>query len=499
MERNMCSLGIDIGTTSAKVIALAEDGSLITQRGRRLELIHSEEGAAEQDVTAVYAALLEVLSDVLTELRSQNWEVRHVGFSAAMHSVLAVDAAGTPLSHAVTWMDTRAAQSASDLWETEAGKQLYSRTGTPVHPMSPVVKLNHWKLQKPEWVRSASKFVSIKEWIWHQWFGEWVVDASMASATGMYNLAQADWDAEALQVAGVSKEQLSRVVPTTTCTMAGRSAELRRLGFEEDVLFNVGATDGVLANLGVGAVTSDTLVLTIGTSCAVRVTSPIDQTDVATRSFCYVLDGERFVLGGPSNSGGISVETLYAHVLAGIGVQWRPEELGAKLIEAGEVETDGLICLPYVAGERAPLWAPEAKAAWIGVDRSHTGLHLLRAVVEGILFNACWIATSLFEMTGQPKKVMASGKLLEIPWIRQLTADIFGLPVHESQNGDASAVGAVWLAETASGVRRPHDRMPAGDAGEIVTWPRAEMQERYREKSEVFKRYALFLHAGTNG
>ncbi|MBL0385900.1 gluconokinase [Tumebacillus sp. ITR2] len=494
MERKTCSLGLDIGTTSAKVIALAEDGTLITQRGHRLDLLHREDGAAEQDVTAVYAALMDVLSNVLTELRADNWHVRHVGFSAAMHSILAVDKAGTPLSHAVTWMDTRAKQSATDLWESETGKTIYTRTGTPVHPMSPLVKLHHWNQQRPEWVASIYKFVSIKEWIWHQWFGEWTVDASMASATGLYNVAEGAWDSQALQVAGVSLDQLSRVVPTTTCIPSIKSDVLRSLGFDEEVLFNIGATDGVLANLGVGAVEPHTLVLTIGTSSAVRVTSLHAQTNVDTRSFCYVLDGERFVLGGPSNAGGISVESLYAQVLAGIGVAWQPEELGAKLLEAGEVETRDLLCLPYVAGERAPLWAPEARASWIGIDRSHTGLHLLRAVVEGVLLNAYWIATSLFEMTGRPKKVMASGKLLEVAWIRQLMADIFGLPVYENQNGDASAVGAVWLAEIASGVRSLQDVLTTGQAEVSVTHPRTELQEHYQAKLERFQRLATFLN-----
>ncbi|KEO82789.1 gluconokinase [Tumebacillus flagellatus] len=494
MERNVCSLGLDIGTTSVKVIALDENGSLLTQRGQRLDLLQPEEGAAEQDVTAVMAALMGVMEEVLEELRAGNWEVRRVGFSAAMHSVLAVDAAGNPLSNAITWMDTRAKHAATDLWESVLGKNIYAVTGTPVHPMSPITKLRRWSLERPDWVKSVHKFVSIKEWIWHQWFGEWVVDASMAGATGLYNFAHGGWEPEALAFAGVSEEQLSAVVPTTTCKVAGASAALRGLGFEESVLFNVGSTDGVLANLGVGAVKPDTLVLTVGTSCAVRVTSHHPQTDVETRSFCYALDGERFVLGGPSNSGGISVETLYAQILAGIGVQWQPEELSAKLLEAGNVETDGLICLPYVAGERAPLWAPEAKAAWIGVDRGHTGLHLLRAVVEGVLLNAYWIATSLFQMTGQPKQVMASGKLLEVAWVRQLVADIFGLPVYESQNGDASAVGAVLLAEIAAGVKSFEDAVPQSESEQNVTYPRVEMQAYYREKLEVFKRYALFLN-----
>src|SRR5262249_13700514 len=143
------------------------------------------------------------------------YTVERVGLSAAMHSVIPVAADGTPQSNAITWMDTRASADARALWESPEGKQLYQRTGTPIHAMSPLLKLIWIRTRQPKIFQSAHTFVSLKEWVWHRWFGEWKVDASIASATGLYNLHDGTWDAGALALAGIDEERLSRIVPTT--------------------------------------------------------------------------------------------------------------------------------------------------------------------------------------------------------------------------------------------------------------------------------------------
>jgi len=104
-----------------------------------------------------------------------------------------------------------------------------------------------------------------------------------------------------------------------------------------------------------------------------------------------------------------------------------------------------------VAGERAPLWNADATGVFSGLRLHHTGPHLMRAAVEGIILNACWFARELFQELGQPRQIIASGKVLETEWIRQLTADIFGIPVQFLGAIDASVTGAALLANIATG------------------------------------------------
>ncbi len=453
MESRACTIGIDLGTTNAKVIAFDLDGREITHADAPVELFHDEAGAAEQDPAAIATAVTDALARAAAQARQQGYSVERVGISAAMHSLIPVAADDTPLGRAIIWMDVRARAEAEALWNSPEGKAVYQRTGTPVHAMSPLAKLIWLRAKHGDLFQKAARFVSVKEWIWHQWFGEWSVDASIASATGLYNLRQGTWDAGALQLAGINASQLSRLVPTTYVKRDVREPRLLNAGITRETAFAIGASDGVLANLGAGVITSDQMVLTIGTSLAVRTGTSLPVTDDASRAFCYALDTDRFIVGGASNNGGIVLDWLYHKLLSG-QLAGEPEgnRLGALIEAAAQVRADDLLFLPYVAGERAPIWEADATGVLLGLNLEHTSAHVMRAAVEGVLFNAYWIASRLFEHVGVPRQIVASGRVLEAEWIRQLAADIFGIPIRLRGTSDASAEGAAAIANIATGL-----------------------------------------------
>jgi gluconokinase len=502
MKQPGCSIGVDIGTTTVKAIAFDTTGHEIARTDETLTLTHSEDGAAEQDPVEVYASVSQAVGHVAQLAEARGFTVERIGLSAAMHSLLPVDGADRPLMGAMTWMDTRARDEARSLWESAEGRDLYARTGTPIHPMAPLPKLLWLRRVRPDIFSAARRFVSLKEWVWRQWFGVWSVDASIASATGMYNLREGGWDSGALDLAGVSADRLSIIAPTTTTKYGAHGAWSAQAGIGENVAFTIGASDGVLANLGVGAISADQMVITIGTSCAVRSGSATAFTDPATRSFCYVLDRDRFIVGGPSNSGGIVIDWLYHNVLSGRldgGSASAPDDTAflALMGRASQARPDpGLICLPYVAAERAPLWDASASAACLGLRLEHTAADIMRAGVEGIIMNAYWIASSLFSALGQPKRIIASGKVLEPEWIRRLTADVFGIPVVYRGAVDASVVGAVVLSEIATGVRSWDEVAERPANGEFTVDPSGS--DFYREKYARFRAVAALALGGSS-
>lgn len=132
-----------------------------------------------------------------------------------MHSLIAVDENDELLTNSITWADTRSAEYAKRIKEEQNGHEIYLRTGTPIHAMSPLSKLVWMKEEKPEIFAKAKKFISIKEYVFHKLFGEYIIDHSIASATGLFNLNELNWDAGALEVAGINSDQLSDIVPTT--------------------------------------------------------------------------------------------------------------------------------------------------------------------------------------------------------------------------------------------------------------------------------------------
>jgi gluconokinase len=493
VNRSGCTIGADLGTTNLKAIAFDARGHEIARAEHNVELIYNSGGAAEEDPRAVYQAATASVAEAARRAQALGYVVERVGLSAAMHSLIPVAADGTPLSNAITWMDTRASAQARELWDSPQGKAIYQRTGTPIHAMSPLLKLMWIRAQQPKIFQSAAKFVSLKEWVWHLWFGEWVVDASIASATGCYNLASGTWDGDALALAGLDEDQLSRIVPTTYVQQGVREQALLDAGITERTAFNVGASDGVLANLGVGAIARDLMVLTIGTSLAVRMGTDQPVTDPRFQPFCYVLDTGRFIVGGPSNSGGIVLDWLYHKVLAETQSEGADERFLALIAAAGQVETGDLLCLPYVTGERAPLWDADAKAVLFDLQLYHTRAHLMRAAVEGVILNAFWIASGLHEELGKPEQVLATGKVLQTDWIRQLTADVFDLPVQYRGAVDASVLGAAALANIATGLWTWDDAIRRDESVRAYTSHPGPRRAAYAKQFDRFRKLATAL------
>jgi gluconokinase len=494
-----CVVGLDLGTSSVKAAAFDSDARRLALVTEPLAQRHDAPGAAEQDPNLVFEATMRALTRVGQQAAAAGFSVAQVGISAAMHSLIPVTAEGQPLAPAMLWMDTRASGVAERLRATPQGKALYRRTGTPIHAMSPLCKLIWLREAHPDRFTAAARFVSLKEWLWQRWWHAWVVDASVASATGLYALESGTWDPEALRLASIGPEQLSALVPTSYTQQGIAMPELLAAGYDATTRWTIGASDGVLANLAVNALDERSLAITIGTSLAVRVGSATPIVEPATQLFSYVLAEGRFIVGGASNNGGVLLDWLFRDVLGGPGTATEgalPPAFDALLTAAASTASDGLICLPFVAGERAPLWDAEARGALVGLSLVHSTPQIMRAAVEGMLFNARWIAEPLLKLRPAPQAIIATGHLLEKPWIRQIAADVFELPVRLLGDTDASLLGAVKLARIAAGEWSwDHNPYPPTSTEADVSAPRDA--ERYRGTYGEFRRLAerLYRHA----
>ena len=541
----MLIAAVDIGTSSTR--ALLFDDARFTDQSAAVEyaLKSPEPGAAELDALEVMSAAVKCIHD-LTQAASAPIEC--VTLSAAMHSLLAVDARGLPLTAVFTWADNRAApiQAKAAEWlhgttlapsgadaktlapsgapdntlapsgapATISARSLYLETGVPFHPMSPLLKLAWLRQTRPAVFRAAHKFVSIKEFVCHQLFGCWIVDESIASASGLYHLAQRDWSAAALAAAGVTREQLSAIAAPETVLRGLAAGYVTALNLAADTPFVLGASDGCLANLGAGLLSAGgqrRAVLTIGTSGALRMAAPRPATDAAMRTFCYALSpaSNEYVIGGATNGGGLPLRwlrdnfpqlrigvhggatpglpTALQHELSGepAGDAYRTLAALAGQVPAG---ANGLLFHPYLAGERAPLWNADARASFIGLTFNHGPAHLVRAVMEGVLFNLAMILDVLEELAGGPvDEIIAGGGFARSDFWLQMAADLFGRPLLVASNPESTAQGAALLALKAMGrvtsLTAAVAQLPSGSR-RIV--PNDAAHARYRILREVF-------------
>ncbi|MBU9714933.1 gluconokinase [Evansella tamaricis] len=444
-------IGLDIGTTSAKAVVFTTDGQVVSEHEIGYPTLHPHPSWVEQDPYVIEQAAISSIKIAIGKTTIQPGEILSLGISAAMHSLICIDDSGRALTNSITWADRRSMDQVQELKGSTLGNNIYLSTGTPIHPMSPLLKLMWMKDTKNKAYEKSRKFLSIKEFLTYRWFKETVIDFSIAAATGMFNIHTLDWDDEALEMAGVTREQLSDPVPPTYVFKKIDAQVAKRMGIPTDLPVAIGASDGPLANLGMGAIESGDSVITIGTSGAIRQMASSPKTDSKQEVFCYSVMEDLWIFGGPTNNGG--------NVL-----HWLKEVLGEKeAAEAKEVQkevyelltnlcqeippgSNGLLFLPFLYGERAPHWDGNAKGAYIGLTSEHGKAHLLRAGLEGVIYNLYQISEALNRLAGPTKTLYASGGFSRSPLWLEILADVFGQDIHIPENHQSSAWGAAWVS-----------------------------------------------------
>lgn len=433
-------LGLDIGTTSVKACIFHLNGKLEAEVEKLNTFYYPETGWAEQDPEEIERSSVAAIKEAIEKAGIEKHELLAVAFSAAMHSLICIDEEGKPLSKALIWADGRGFAQAERIAETN-GKTIYAKTGTPIHPMTPFIKLLWMKETNYQPYNQAKYFMSIKEYLLYRWFNERVIDYSMASATGLFNPDTLKWEPELLRQTGISEDQLSAIVSPTKVLTGIDQQIAAEMGIDIETAFVIGAADGQLANLGIGAILPGEVAVSVGTSGAIRQFTKGAKISENQETFCYSFTEDSTIIGGPTNNGGIAL-------------QWLKDLLGSKesfgefLSFAEQVPpgADGLIFLPYINGERAPLWNQRAKGNFYGVTVTHKKEHFIRAVLEGITFNLYQIGKALEELTGEPKKLYVNGGLARSPLWLQMMADIFEADIYVPESHHSAAWGAAWTA-----------------------------------------------------
>lgn len=485
-------LGVDLGTTSTKAVLFTYNGKVVEQVTVEYPLNTPVPGAAEQDPDEILEATKLSIKTVMKKSGIAKEKLSHISFSAAMHSLIAVDDKGKPLTQSITWADQRAEAYAKKLKKGN-GEEIYQKTGTPIHPMSPLVKLMWLHEEKKDIFERADKFIGIKEYVFYHLFNEFVCDYSIASATGLMNMNTLKWDAEALEVAGVTEARLPKIVPTTEIFKGITEALANELGINADTPFVIGANDGCLANLGVGAIEEGVVALTIGTSGAIRTISQTPVSDPKGRIFCYALTENHWVIGGAVNNGGMVLRWLRDELCASeiseaqeIGCD--PYDLITNKIEQVHPGAEGLLFHPYLAGERAPSWNAHARGSFFGLGIHHKREHMMRAVLEGINMNLYSVLLALEELIGIPEKVHATGGFAKSKVWRQMIADIFNQEVHVPDTVESACFGAAYLGLYALGKVDSLEKITESVQTTKIDYPDKATVQIYEELLPLFIR-----------
>jgi gluconokinase len=446
-------LAVDIGTSATKAVLFDGQGRVLSLARRAYPMLTPRPDWAEQDPETVYPAVLAAIREAY-QGRPASRSVDAVAFSAQWYSTMPVASDDRALSPYLTWSDRRSAAIADGLRRSERGRRIYRATGCPLDAIYPLSKII-W-LRQADLPAQPVRFISVKEYIFRRLFGEYVVDWSMASSTGLFDIRRRDWSPEALDAAGIDRSCLSTPVsPYKTFTRWSPEA-LADTGLPQGIPCVIGAGDGVLSSVGVGAVGRGVAAVNVGTSAACRYLISTPTIDPQERLWTYALDEHWWVIGGIVSSGGI-VYDWFVRQCVGADPSGRPPgpELHGVLNDlAAQVSpgSEGLIFLPYLSGEQCPVWDPETTGGFFGLTLRHGRGHLARAVYEGIALSLARVAETLSDAVEPIEEVRVTGGLLGSSTWLQIAADMWGTRILVPESPEGSSLGAAVLAWVALGM-----------------------------------------------
>lgn len=480
-------LAHDLGTSGDKASLHDASGRLIASHSEPYDTSFGPGGRAEQEPADWWEAFCAATLALLAGTGTDPGEVACVAMSGQMMGVVLVDARDEAIRPALIWADTRARREAGELARRVGIEHGYELLGHPIDPTYCLAKLVWLRDHEPEaWSRAAG-FLVAKDYLTLRLTGRRGIDPSDAAGTNAWDQVAGRWSDEMLEAAGIEASLFPEVVPSATVAggLGGEAAKASGLTVGTPVV--VGGGDGSCAALGGGLVPGTAAAnATLGSSAWISIVSDRPLRDPQRRvvTFDHVIPGH-FAPLGAMQAAGTALEWVAATVGAGDRAA-----LAALVEEAGRVEaaSEGLFFLPYLLGERAPLWDPNVRGTFIGLGRHHRPEHLARACLEGVAFNLYGTLLALAEIGGPIDAIDAiGGGARSDAWLRVM-ADTWGLPVRRRSIVDeANSLGAAVVGGVAVGLIEDWSAAASLSTIEVTFEPDPVLHERAVGEYERFR------------
>jgi len=415
-------VGIDVGTSGAKVVLIDEKGAVLRSATRAYPMATPAPGWTEQDPEDWHRAVRECLAELNAPKDAPT------GFTGQMHGAVFLDERDRVIRPALLWNDQRTAAECRAIEETVGSERVRAVTGNAPVTSFQVPKLLWLRKHEPTQARQVKSLLLPKDFVRLRLTGERMTDVADASGTGVFDVAKRDWSRELCELLDVDVRLFPAVKESGTAAGAG---------------------DQAAGAVGTGAVREGIVSVSIGTSGVVfaALERMPSQRDDAVNLFCHATGGWHAMTVMLSAGGALR---WLRDVIYGAGTSY---EAIMRDMEQVERAPEELVFLPYLAGERSPHIDPDARGAFVGLSLHHTRAHLARAVVEGVTFGLRDGFEALRRVAGVvPSEVRVTGGGGRSTLWRQLLANVFGVPVVTLACEEGPAFGAAVLAGVRSGV-----------------------------------------------
>ena len=449
-------LGIDIGTSATKSVLFDAEGTAVCSASAEYPLYQPNPSWAEQDPDDWWNATCVTINQILQKSGVKAEEIAGVGLSGQMHGAVVLDKDNRPLRRSIIWCDQRTAAECDQITSIIGKERLIEITANPALTGFTASKIMWIKNNEPHIFEQAKKIILPKDYIRFKLTGEFATDVSDASGMQLLDVKNRCFSSEVLSKLGLDSGLFAKVYES--CQVTGTVLPNSPSGLAAGTIVVGGAGDQAAGAVGNAIVKQGVISSTIGTSGVVfaHTDQPLIDPKGRVHTFCHAVPGAWHIMG-VTQAAGLSLkwfsDTLcqsekQTAALLNMDVYQLLDQMAEK-IEPGAGK---LIYLPYLMGERTPHLDPYCKGSFVGLTPIHTKAHLIRSVLEGIVFSLNDCLEIIREMGVGASSIMASGGGGKSPLLCQMQADVFSSQVNTIKGGEGGALGVAILAGVGAGI-----------------------------------------------
>ncbi len=482
-------LALDQGTTSSRALLFDSSGRRVALAQRQIQASYPRPGWVEQDPLELWSSQLATAREVLEQAGLRAGDVAAIGITNQRETaVLWERSSGRPVGPAIVWQDRRTAERCSELQRRGLEPAISLATGLVLDPYFSATKLQ-WILDQQPQLRSRAErgelaFGTVDSWLIYQLCGEHVTDPSNACRTLLYSLEQGEWDGDLLELFGIPRALLPRLVASS-----GLIGQTRPEWFGRPIAVTGVSGDQQAATFGQLCLKAGMAKATYGTGCFVLLHTgqrPLRSQHRLLSTTAWVLGDQpaEFALEGSVFAAGALIDWLRD----GLGMIAQAEQV--EKLAAGCADSGGVYLVPALNGLGAPHWDPRARGLLIGLTRGSGKAEIARAALEGIAFQVADVLTAMEADGGQLAELRVDGGASKNDLLMQLQADIAGIPVLRPKETETTALGAALLAGLATGIWKGSELSGiwSEERAFLPSWSEDERQHRRTQWRRALER-----------
>jgi xylulokinase len=484
-------LGLDIGTSGAKALICDERGRVLATALAEYPISSPFPLWSEQNPHDWWNGARQALRDVVARAGVSGSEVAALGLTGQMHGAVFLDAQGEVIRPALLWNDQRTAAECAEITQRVGAERLIEIAGNPALTGFQAPKIVWLLNNEPEHYARLAHVLLPKDYIRLLLTGEHATDAADAAGTLLLDLRTRDWSAEILRALNIPREWLPKVYEGPQVTGSLLPDVAAELGLRAGLPVIAGGGDNAAAAIGTGIVRPGVISSSIGTSGVVFAHADQIALDPKGRlhSFCHSVPGKYHLMAVSLAAGG-SLQWFRNTLRSQLGADADrlTYDVLSEQAAATPIGAEGLIFLPYLTGERTPHLDPLARGAFIGLTSRHGVGHMVRAVMEGVVYSLRDGLEIMRDLGLAIDDVRATGGGGRSAFWRQMQADVYGAPVSTLSAEEGPAYGAALLAAVGAGHFADVDEAVASCVSvSSVTEPNPAAQVRYDQVYEIYR------------